>query len=254
MIGLLIKTRLKTIFNLLRDSRKVRFAAVIILALLLFGYVITGLLAKLLRMAASYPELGGKLVESVVAFSIHGVFLLTCFYGLSYAVYSVFFGRELELLFSLPFKRRDIFLFKVLEAAFFNSRISLILALPALVVMGIYHNAGFHYYVIVIFLIMVLTAIPGSLGIIFASILTRKVSRSKLRNALAVISALVGLAIWGGFNIFSRSLSGGFSGNVDLNSIIYSGASPVWSYFPSGWARQSQSPGENGLVSFIISA
>jgi uncharacterized membrane protein YfcA len=81
--------------------------------------------------------------------------------------------------------------------------------MPALVVMGIYHDAGFYYYVIVILLIMILTAIPGSLGIIAASFLARKVPRSKLRNALAVISALVGLSVWGGFNIFSRSFSGG---------------------------------------------
>jgi ABC-2 type transport system permease protein len=236
MIGLLIKTRVKTFLNLLKDSRRVRFAAIIIFALLLFGYVIAGFLAKILRMAAANPELGNKVIESVVALSIHGVFLLTCFYGLSYAVYSVFFGRELELLFSLPFKRRDVFLFKVLEAAFFNSRISLIFAMPALVVMGIYHDAGFYYYVIVILLIMILTAIPGSLGIIAASFLARKVPRSKLRNALAVISALVGLSVWGGFNIFSRSFSGDFSGGPGLNNIIYTGINPVWSYFPSGWA------------------
>jgi len=66
--------------------------------------------------------------------------------------------------------------------------------------------------------------------------LTKKVPRSKLRNALAITSALVGLSVWGGFNLFSRSFSGDFSGGGDLNNIIYTGINPVWSYFPSGWA------------------
>jgi hypothetical protein len=63
MIGLLIKTRMKTFLNLLKDSRRVRFAAIIIFALLLFGYVIAGFLAKILRMAAANPELGKKVIE-----------------------------------------------------------------------------------------------------------------------------------------------------------------------------------------------
>jgi len=236
MLALLIKTRLKILLNLLKDSRRVRIMAIIIFALVLFGYLIAEFLARILEAAVSNPELGNRLIEDVVSYSIHGVFLLTCFYGLSYAVFSIFFGKELELLFSLPLRKRDVFLYKVLEAAFFNSRVSLLLAMPAVVVMGIFYDAGIQYYLIAVLLIMVLTAIPGSLGIIFASILTRKISRSKLRNGLAIASALVGLAVWGGFNLFSRSFSGDLSGAGDLNNIIYTHINPVWSYFPSGWA------------------
>jgi len=253
MIDLLLRTRIRILFNLLKDSRKMRISVFIILALVLFGIIVVGFLSDILKMAASSPAIGGKLVENIAALTMHGIFLLMCFYGLSYAVYSVFFGKDLELLFSLPLGRKDIFLFKVIEAAFFNSRISIIFAMPALAVMGIYYNAGPHYYLFVLGLIMVLTAIPGSLGIIAASFIAKKVTRTRLRNALAVTGILVGLIVWGVFNIIGKSLGGDFSVSADVNGIIYANTSPVLSYFPSGWtsiAAISVAKGE--WVSFIF--
>jgi hypothetical protein len=239
MIHKLLKIRLRILLNLLKDSRKARITVFITLGLAVFAIIIANFLSRILKIAVSSPEIGDRLVENIASLSMHGIFLLMCFYGLSYAVYSIFFGKDLELLFSLPVKRKDIFLFKIIEAVFFNTRISVLFAMPALIVMGIYYHSGFHYYLFALLLLVILTAIPGSLGILAASLITRKVSRSKLRNALAISGAVMGLAVWGVFNFLSRSLGENLSEGADAAGLIFRGLSPALSFFPSGWASMA---------------
>lgn len=236
MIKLLLITRIKTIINFFRHSGGMRMMTIIILGLILFGFFLFGFLGKVLKMAVANPDIGNRLVDSLAAISVHGMFILMCFYGLSYAVYSVYFGKDLELLLFLPIKKRDIFLFKVTEAAIFNCRISMVLALPALIIAGIYYGAGVPYYVLVPIIILILTAIPGSLGIMAASLIAKRVSRTKIRNTLAVSGAIIGLLVWGGFNLLSKSLNTSFASVGGDEAFLNISSSPAWNYFPSGWA------------------
>jgi ABC-2 type transport system permease protein len=236
MIRLLLITRLKSFLNFLRFGGKTRLVTVVIISIVLLALVMIGFLGKVLRFAVSNPEIGTRLIDSITALSIHGIFILMCFYGLSYAVYSVFFGTDLELLLSLPIKKRDIFLYKVIEAAFFNTRVSLVFVGPALIIAGIFYGASAQYYLLALVIILVLTAIPGSLGIMAAAFIARKVSRSKIRNALAITGAGIGLLIWGGFNLFNRSFTDGYAAGGGPDAYMNMAASRIWTYIPSGWA------------------
>ena len=183
------------------------------------------------------PETGGHLLEQLISMMFHGIFALLCFTGLSLAVFTVFFGKDLELLLSLPIRRSAIFIYKIAEALVLNVRFSFLFLIPLLVMLGIYHSSSIIYYIIAILITILLASIPGSLGIVVASFISRKTSKGRLKAVIGIAGSLVGLAIWAGFHAITRMMPSQPSSqgieSISKGSFI---SSPILSYLPSGWA------------------
>jgi ABC-2 type transport system permease protein len=243
MVSLLIKYRLLTTFSMFQGGKGLGRGLLILFAMAAVMFAIINMAIGIFLFAKESPEIGARVLENLVVFSFHGMFLFLLFWGLSMAVNSIFFSNDLPLLLTMPIKHKDIFVFKTIESTLLNTRVSLLFLIPFLVIYGLYHNAVIPYYIIIVAVVFFMGTIPCSLGIILASFLTRKVSRSRLKNSLTVVGSLIGVGIWAFMNQFSgrySSESADFGSNWMKTSSL--ATKPAFNFMPSGWAfKVSQS-------------
>jgi ABC-2 type transport system permease protein len=236
MIWLLFRYRLKMLLSVFRGGRVGRSIAVAV-AFAAAAFAVASLSFGLYEFARMSPENGPSLLESLVALSFHGMFVFLCFMGLSLAVFTIFFSNDLDLLFSLPIKSSQIFFYKVAEATFLNTRVSILLLIPSLVIVGLFYKASVFYYVIALIVTLCMASVPGAVGIIIGSYLSRKIPRVKLKGSLTVIGGLIGVAIWAVMNQFTGHMTSqtvGFS--ASSMRIVSLASSPIFKWLPSGWA------------------
>jgi ABC-2 type transport system permease protein len=228
------------LLSMLKGGGKPGRAVAVIIAFLALALGLAAFSLSIYENIGTNPETGGQLLGQLVSLMFHGIFALLCFTGLSLAVFTVFFGKDLELLLSLPIKRSAIFIYKIAEALTLNARFSFLFLIPLLIVLGIYHNSSVAYYMIAILITIFLASIPGSLGIVFASFISRKTSRGRLKAVLGIVGSLFGLAIWAGFHAMTRMMPSESSSHgiesISRGAFI---SSPVFSYLPSGWASRA---------------
>jgi ABC-2 type transport system permease protein len=240
MIFLLIEYRLKMLLSIFKGGKNVGRALLLLIAFGALAVAFIGFSIGIYEFAKLNPEVGEKFVDYLTALSFHGMFLFMCFWGLSMAVFTIFFSKDLDLLLTLPLKPRDIYIYKIIEATFLNFRISVLFLVPILIILGLYYQASLAYYAIAVLAAIFLTAIPGALGIIIASLLSRKIPKARLKGALTVAGGLITVVLWAGFNSFSSRFS---SGTVDLNPAVSKMAtlvsSPLIRWLPSGWAYKA---------------
>jgi ABC-2 type transport system permease protein len=241
MLLTLIKYRLKMLLSFFKGGKKIGQTLALIVAFLLLAVMFVSFSIGIYEMAKLNPEAGEKFIDSLLALSFHGMFLVLCFWGLSMAILIIFFSNDLELLLTLPIKTRDIFIYKISDATFQNVRISLLFLIPSLVILGIYYHAYFLYYIIAILVALFMAAIPGALGIIIASFLSRKIPKARLKGSMTVIGSVIGVVFWAVMNRFNGRFS---SETSNINNLPFAGmakyvSSPLFQWLPSGWAYQA---------------
>jgi hypothetical protein len=96
------------------------------------------------------------------------------------------------------------------------------------------------YYIIVVLVAIFMAAIPGALGIIIASFLSRKIPKARLKGAMTVIGSLIGVAAWVVMNRFT----GRWSSETPDAQLPFAGlakytSSPFLKWLPSGWAYRA---------------
>lgn len=236
----LLKYRLKMLFSLLKGGKKLGQALLLLLAFLGLAGAFVSFSVGIYEFAKVNPEAGEKFIDFLTAMSFHGMFMLLCFWGISMAILTIFFSNDLELLMTLPIKTRDIFIYKISDATFQNVRISLLFLIPSLVILGLHYHAFFLYYFIVILVAIFMAAIPGALGIIIASFLSRKIPKSRLKGAMTVIGSIIGVIAWAVVNRFSGRFSSE-STNMQLPFVGMEkyASSPFLKWLPSGWAYRA---------------
>jgi ABC-2 type transport system permease protein len=240
MLGLLLKYRLKAAIAPLMTGRRLARSLIVILAFIMLAFALGSFSYGIYQFARLDPERGGLVLENLVALDFHGAFVFLLFWGFSQAVFTIFFSADLGLLLTLPIPRRDIFAYKVIEATFLNSRISLLFLVPMLIVLGLFHGSSSAYYVIAAAVVIMMAVIPGSIGIIVASLLARRIPRARLKGAITVIGAVIGVTIWATINqmdkqYFSRS-EGLSAETMEATRFL---TSPLYGYLPSGWAHSA---------------
>jgi ABC-2 type transport system permease protein len=236
MFSLLAKYHFKMSLFSFRGGKQIWKLILLIIALLFFAFSISMFVYGIYKYATLYPVEGGNLLDNLIAVAFHGMFVLLCFSGLSLAILTVFFSKELELLLTLPIKSSTVFIFKVSEAIFKNVRISLLFLVPTLIILGVYRHSVVFYYLLIAVIILLMAAIPSSLGIILAAAVSRKIPKSRQRSLLSVMGALIGLSVWAVMIQFSGHFS---SDSADFGSSSMKMAKiaslPFLKYIPSGW-------------------
>ena len=176
MLFILLKNRLKAILSFTKDKSKFRWFLVASSLIILVVWFFWNVWSNLSQIIISDPTTGSQLLNSFVYLGFHGAFLVLCFYGISFAIFTVFFGKDIELLFSLPIKPTTIYFYKFIEATVMNLRFSMIFLVPVLIISGSYFNMGFIFYFSSMIVLLLLTSIPGSIGIILASFAVKRIS------------------------------------------------------------------------------
>jgi ABC-2 type transport system permease protein len=240
MIFLLVKYRLKMLLSIIKGGRNIGRGILLAIAFLALAVMFVSFSIGIYEFAKMNPETGEKFIDYLTALSFHGMFLFMCFWGLSMAVFTIFFSNDLDLLLTLPLKPRHIYFYKIIEATFLNVRISMLFLIPILIILGLYYRASIAYYVMAVLAAIFLTAIPGAIGIIIASLLSRKIPKARLKGMLTVVGSLIGVALWAGFNRFSSRFS---SHTVEFKPAVAKMAalvsSPLIKWLPSGWAYKA---------------
>ncbi|MEE8417697.1 MAG: putative ABC exporter domain-containing protein [candidate division Zixibacteria bacterium] len=237
MLFSLFKYRLKMLFSVLKGGGKPGRAVLFLIAFLVLALSLAAFSFGIYENIRANPGTGGQLLEQLISLMFHGIFALLCFTGLSLAVFTVFFGKDLELLLSLPIKPSAIFIYKITEALVLNVRFSFLFLIPLLAMLGIYYNSSIFYYIVAIVITVSLASIPGSLGIVLASFISRKTSKGRLKAVIGITGSLLGLGVWAGFHAIT-GLMPSQSSPRGIEFISNGGliSSPIFSYLPSGWA------------------
>ncbi|OGC91801.1 MAG: hypothetical protein A2W25_03550 [candidate division Zixibacteria bacterium RBG_16_53_22] len=258
MLAALLKYRLLMMLGAVRGGGKIGKTLLFIFVFAMLAFALSSFAYGLLKFAELDPERGPRILENLVALSFHGMFLLLLFWGLSQAVFTIFFSDDLAILLSLPIPRRDIFIYKVLEATFLNARVSFLFLTPVLVVLGLHHGSSPGYYCIAALVTFLMATIPGALGIIIASLISNHVPRARLKGVITVVGSFIGIGMWAAMRQFSGQFS---SGSADFGSEAMKTANiaswPIFSYLPSGWAYKATLGAASGdlpvaLLYFLI--
>jgi len=260
MIPLLFKYRLKMSLSMFRGGKGLGKAVLFLFVFILLAFGISSFALGVYQFAKMNPESGGTFLKNLTAIAFHGMFLFLLFWGLSLAVFTIFFSSDLELLLALPIKSGNIFIHKIIEATLLNTRISFLFLVPVLIILGIFYGAQISYYIIVMLVIFFMATIPASLGIIIATFVTRRISRARLKGAITVAGSLIGVGIWAAIN----QIGGRFdSENIGFGSQTISSlsllSSPLFKWLPSGWAYNATMSAARGetqgsFVSLLVMA
>jgi len=240
MLAILFRYRLKMLLSFFKSGAGIGKTIMIIAVVLLAIFSIVSLSLAIYEAIDANPELGEKILNMLIIYSYHGMFVLLLFTGLSLAIFTVFFGNDLGLLFSLPIEPNTLFRYKFLEALILNIRMSIIFLTPSIILLGLFYHASLLFYLIAIFITFFMASIPGSLGIILSSLFVNRVSRAKMKNITAVAGSLLGVGIWAGINSTLGMLDKD-NGPVTADNIPSFGitSSPMIKYLPSGWASKT---------------
>ncbi len=237
MLALLLKYRVRMLFSMFKGGAKIGRNIVVIAAFLGITVLIISMSVGIYLAVKADPETGNKILEMIMAMSFHGIFTLLLFTGLSLAVFTIYFGKDLELLFCLPLEPKTIFLYKFIEALVLNARFSFLFLTPAIILTGIIYKASVWYYLIAIIIAVFVAAIPGSLGIIVASFFARHVSRARMKNVTTIIGGFLGIGLWAGINATMSAFDNAEPHAISPDLPIFSlASSPFFAYLPSGWA------------------
>lgn len=240
MLAILLKYRARMFFSFIKSgTRQWRTVALLIA----FGFLcmgITVMCVTVFKAISADPRTGGEILNEIVSLFLHGIFVLLLFTGLSLAVFAVFFGKDLELLFSLPIKSSTVFYFKFIESLVLNVRFSLLFVTPVLIMLGLFYKASVLYYLFAVAIVVFLASIPGSLGIILSSLIVGRISRGRIKNMMALTGSLLGVGIWAGMNMLMGRLDS--DGGTGLSSLIPASriaSSAIFGFLPSGWASRA---------------
>jgi ABC-2 type transport system permease protein len=228
------------LFSSFKGGKKIGQTLLLLLAFIGLAVMFVSFSIGIYEMAKLNPETGAQFIDNLTAVFFHGMFLLLCFWGISMAILTIFFSNDLEMLITLPIRVRDIFIYKVSEATFLNVRISFLFLIPSLIILGVFYHASVAYYAIAFFVTIFMASIPGSLGIIIASFLSRKIPKARLKGAITVLGSIIGVAAWAVMNKFS----GRFSSDTPNMQMPFAGmtkyaSSPLLQWLPSGWAYRA---------------
>jgi ABC-2 type transport system permease protein len=240
MRTVLFKYRLKMMLGAFKGGGRIGRNLLFLAALAMFAFVISSFAYGLYKFAQHDPVTGAQVLHNLVALAFNGIFFFLLFWGLSQAVFTIFFSDDLGLLLSLPIPRRDIFAYKVTEATLLNTRLSFLFLMPMLVILGMFHGSGIVYYIIAVMVTLLMASVPGAIGIIIASLVSRKIPRTRLKGIITVVGSLLGVTLWALFNQMDKqyfSRSGDF-GN-EIIQATRNGSSPFFNYLPSGWAYKA---------------
>jgi ABC-2 type transport system permease protein len=231
----------------LKRGGKVGKMVLVAFAFLMLAILLSTFAYGLYELAQSDPVRGGAALENMIALFFHGIFAFLLVWGLSQAVFTIFFSNDLELLLSLPITRKDIFSYKVIEATFYNIRLSFLFLIPILLVLGLYQKAPLYYYLITVIVTLSMASIPGAIGIIVAAFLSSRIPRARFKGILTVVSSLMGIAIWVGMNqIDQRVFSKSDGTSSEMLAATHFVNSPAFNFLPSGWAFKATLNGAGG--------
>ena len=151
---------------------------------------------ELFAVLATIGETGEQASGVIVAMTFHAILLLAFVFDIATTANIFFLSSDLGLLMAAPLRTSKIFALKYLEAMVAVSFVALMIGLPVVLGYGAGQGAPAVYYPVAIAAMAVFLSIPVSVGTICGMLISRFVRAGRVREILAVLGGVIGLAIW----------------------------------------------------------
>jgi hypothetical protein len=222
-----------------RSRRAARIAGVgaIGVAVVLFAVGAYELFA-LLRSAGAA---GAGAAGAMVTLTFHGILILALLFDIATTTNVFFLSGDLNLLVAAPLPAAKVFTLKYLEAMAAGSLVAVFLALPVVGGYGAAFSAPAVFYPVLVAAMFVFLSIPVSIGTICGLVISRYIRPSRVREVLGVLSGVLSLGIWIGFQFFKPTAA--TIGRIEdvssrLNALASGGTGSLLSLLPSRFPAQ----------------
>lgn len=127
--------------------------------------------------------------------------------SVAFALGALYLATDLDLLLISPAPMRAVFLARFVEGLLPTYLLLLVLLLPSLLGYGIALGYGWGYFVTLPLVLFALPLLPMSFGVLLTMTLARIIPPRRLRELMAVLGGLLGLGVYIGSQLLSRSRS-----------------------------------------------
>jgi ABC-2 type transport system permease protein len=191
---LLVRVALLSSWRRLLSLREQSWFLLALIGAFLVGYMALAfsLFYGGLRFIGKFPGLGGLLVERLLFVLFAFLFGLLLISNLVISYTNLFKNRETSFLLSLPVPTRVIFQWKFVESTLLASWAFVFLIAPLLGAYGLVNHVAWHYYPMVLVLLVMFILLPGVFGAWASITLARHLDRKAFQ--IIIITALLGFA------------------------------------------------------------
>jgi ABC-2 type transport system permease protein len=156
---------------------------------------------ELFAALASIGPTGERAAAVIVTLTFHAILLLAFVFDIATTANIFFLSSDLSLLMAAPLRTTKVFALKYLEAMVAVSFVALVIGLPVVIGYGAGLGAPPVFYPVALAAIAVFLTIPVSAGTICGMLISRYVRAGRVRELLAVLGGVIGLAVWLGFQM-----------------------------------------------------
>ncbi len=150
----------------------------------------------------------------------------------SFALGALYLATDLDMLLITPAPMRAVFMARFAEALLPTYLLLFVLLLPSLVGYGVALAYGWAYFLLLPLVLLLLPLLPMSIGVLLTMTLARVIPPRRLRELMAVLGGLLGIAVYVGSQMLSRSRS--FRSTETLERLLGLDVSAL----PTSWASR----------------
>jgi len=187
-------------------------------------------------------KVGSGLIDNsmIAVFLFFFVFLMIS--GITVSIHYLFISSDLPLLMVSPISNNTIFTFKLIEAMFANSTLFFFMGIPIFIAYGIFSQAHWYYYPLMLINGIFFLAIPISIAFLIALLIVRIIPPQRAREFMAILLGIVSFGIWLVLQIVRASTFDQTSSDFNPNFIIslqQISQNFLINLLPSTWAARS---------------
>ncbi|MFZ1947458.1 MAG: hypothetical protein WAW06_07905 [bacterium] len=203
----LIAYRLKIALSwLTRGSARKRVGRLVALAGVAFTIVVLAVGAyEIFGALRTLGPTGAVASAAVVTFTFHGILVLAFLFDIATTANIFYLSSDLGLLLAAPLPTIKVFALKYVEAMAAGSFMAVFLALPVVVGYGAAFGAPAVFYVALAVVMALFLTIPVSVGTLCGMVISRFIRAARVREVLGVLSGVIGLGVWIGFQVLKPS-------------------------------------------------
>ena len=155
-----------------------------------FWLFVLGVCIYFIQMFNAVELFGPLLIRKALSMLLLAFSGLLFFSNIITALSSYFLSDDMQLVQSLPISERRVFYFRAVDTILNSSWMITIFGLPVLLAYGWVHGGGIGYYLVATLGLTAYVVPPAALGIVVACLLVRGFSANRIREVMALVSAV----------------------------------------------------------------
>lgn len=184
----------------------------------------------------SSGEIGTTVAAVMVTLTFNAILILALVFDIATTTNIFFLSSDLDLLMAAPLPTLRVFAVKYLEAMVSASFVALFIAFPILLGYGLAFHAPLIFFPAMFVVTAIFITIPISIGTICGMTISRYVPAAKVREILALLTGIIGLGVWLGFQAMRPAISSPgqiHDLSIRMKSLAAGGGNALFKMLPS---------------------